>query len=70
MSAQSGQLQSSRISDGDGNNPWFCRQILSMTPLEKRPCKSSTRESIAPAQSPQMDFQRCLETGAIFNVTS
>ena len=62
ISAQSGQLHESLISLGEGNRPVFCRQIRSITPLEKRPCRSSTKESMAPAQSLQMDFQRDFET--------
>src|ERR1022692_4226926 len=42
MPAQSGQLHESSISSGEGNRPWFCRQIRSMTPLDNRPCSNST----------------------------
>ncbi len=46
-----------------------CLQILSMTPLENRPWRSSTSESIAPAQSVQIDFQRAFVTGVTLTVT-
>jgi hypothetical protein len=36
-----------------------------MTPLSKRPYRSSTTESMVPAQSRQMDFQRDAATGAM-----
>src|SRR5437667_866293 len=67
--AQSGQLHESLISSGDGKRPVFCLQTRSMTPLENRPCRSSMSESIAPAQSLQMDCQRALVTGATFTAT-
>src|SRR5580693_4489589 len=70
ISAQSGQLHESLISCGDGNRPVFRRQIRSMTTLDRRPCRSSINESIAPAQSLQMDRQRAFVTGATFTVTS
>ena len=40
-----------------------------MTPLENRPCSNSTSESIAPAQSVQMDFHVAFATGATFSAT-
>src|ERR1022692_4138381 len=64
MPAQSGQLHESSISSGEGNRPWFCRQIRSMTPLDNRPCSNSTSESIAPAQSLPLDFHSPLGTTA------
>jgi membrane fusion protein, multidrug efflux system len=65
MSAQSGQLQDSLISVGDGNRPSPSRQTRSITPFAKRPCRSSTSESTVPAQSRQIDFQRARVTGAM-----
>src|SRR5206468_11501975 len=47
IDAQSGQLQVKRMSFGDGNTPVFSSQRRVMTPLEKRPCRSSTSESMA-----------------------
>jgi hypothetical protein len=40
-----------------------------MTLLARRPCSSSTRESIEPAQSRQIAFQREAFTGLIDTVT-
>lgn len=51
IDAQSGQLQSNAISFGAGKRPVFGAQIRCITPLESRPCRSSTNESIEPAQS-------------------
>src|ERR1039457_6575931 len=67
MPAESGQLHERWISAGEGNRPWLCRQIRSMTPLDNRPCSNSTSESIAPAQSSQMDFHCAFLTGATFS---
>jgi hypothetical protein len=55
MEAQSGQLQLNLISFGAGKRPVFGLQIRSITELESRPCRSSTSESIEPAQSVLMD---------------
>src|SRR3954471_23118099 len=62
---QSGQLQDSLISPGEGNKPSPVRQTRSMTPFDKRPCRSSTNESTVPAQSRQIAFQRAAGTGAM-----
>src|ERR1700730_7601667 len=70
IDAQSGQLQVKRISFGDGNSPVFSSQRRVMTPFEKRPCRSSTSESMAPAQSSQMALQRVRGTGATVTFTS
>src|SRR3954454_24203332 len=69
MSAQSGQLQDSLISSGDGNRPSPVRQTRSMTPFDKRPCRSSTNESMVPALSRQIAFQRAAGTGAMAILT-
>ena len=42
------------MSNGLGNRPLSWQQIRSITPLENRPCSSSTRID-APAQSVQID---------------
>ena len=70
MDAQSGQVQVKWSSAGVGNSPVFCWHMRSMTPFEKRPCKSSTSESMAPAQSAQMEFHRALGTADTFITTS
>jgi hypothetical protein len=64
MEAQSGQEQEKVMSFGLGKRPVFWRQMRSMTPLDKRPWSSSTRDSIAPAQSWQIEPQASLATGA------
>src|SRR5215213_158976 len=69
ISAQSGQLQDNLISPGDGNKPSPSRQTRSMTPFDKRPCRSSTNESMVPAQSRQIAFQRTAVTGVITILT-
>jgi hypothetical protein len=66
---QSGQLHENRISAGAGNKPVFHRQMLSMTPLEKRPCRSSTSESIAPAKSVQIEVHLAFGTVDTFTAT-
>src|SRR3970282_2990429 len=70
IDAQSGQLQVKMMSFGDGNNPVFSSQRRVMTPFEKRPCRSSTRESIAPEQSLQMALHRARGTGPTVTFTS
>src|SRR5262245_56288251 len=70
IDAQSGQLHLNAISLGDGNSPVFSSQRRDMTPVEKRPCKSSTSESMAPEQSLQMAVHRGRATGATVTVTS
>lgn len=47
IAEQSKQLHESSMSRGDGNNPVFCWQIRSITPFEKCPCRSATKESMA-----------------------
>src|SRR5260221_14229653 len=70
IDAQSGQLHVKRISFGEGNSPVFSSQGRVMTPFEKRPCRSSTRESMAPEQSLQMALQRARDTGPTVTFTS
>src|SRR5258708_24460205 len=70
IDAQSGQLQVKRMSLGEGNSPVFSSQRRVMTPFEKRPCRSSTRESMAPEQSLQMALQRARDTGPTVTFTS
>src|ERR1019366_8567230 len=70
IDAQSGQLQVKRMSFGDGNSPVFSSQRRVMTPFEKRPCRSSTRESMAPEQSLQMALQRAGGTAPTVTFTS
>jgi hypothetical protein len=55
IEAPSGQVQENRMSDGIGNSPLSWQQIRSITPFENRPCSSSTRESMPPAQSVQIE---------------
>lgn len=69
IDAQSGQLQSSRISAGDGNSPVFCRHTRSITASESRPCSSSTSESMEPEQSVQIARQPALGSGATWTFT-
>ena len=54
------------ISAGDGKSPVFSWQMRVITPCEKRPCSSSTTESIAPAQSLQTALHRAFGTAATF----
>src|SRR5215217_7257239 len=70
MYAQSGQLHVKWMSFGVGNNPVFCSQRRVITPLEKRPCKSSTSESMAPEQSLQTALQQARDTGPTVTLTS
>src|SRR5437870_4011790 len=70
MDAQSGQLHVKMMSVGDGNSPVFSSQRRVITPVEKRPCSNSTKESIAPEQSLQMAVQRPRGTGATVTFTS
>src|SRR6266496_4803529 len=70
IDAQSGQLQVKTMSFGDGNSPAFSSQRRVITPLEKRPCRSSTSESMAPEQSLQMALQRAGATGPTVTFTS
>src|SRR5580704_13762186 len=70
IDAQSGQLHVKMMSFGDGNNPVFSSQRRVMTPVEKRPCSNSTRESMAPAQSLQIAVQSPRGTGATVTFTS
>src|SRR5829696_7685866 len=70
IDAQSGQLQVKMMSFGDGNSPVFCSQRRAITPLEKRPCRSSTSESMAPVQSVQMARQSDRGTGPTVTFTS
>ena len=70
IDAQSGQLHVKRMSFGDGNSPVFSRQRRVMTPFEKRPCRSSMRESMAPEQSLQRARHRARGTGPTVTVTS
>ena len=58
------------MSFGDGNNPVFCSQRRVITPLEKRPWRSSTSESMAPEQSLQMALQRDRGTDPTVTFTS
>src|SRR6266850_645132 len=69
IDAQSGQLHVKRMSFGDGNSP-FSAERRAMTPFEKRPCRSSTRESMAPEQSLQMALQLARGTGPTVTFTS
>src|ERR1700704_5256894 len=69
IDAQSGQLHVKMISFDEGNNPAFSSQRRVMTPFEKRPCRSSTRESMAPEQSRQMALQRVRDTGPTVTFT-
>src|SRR4029453_9078486 len=70
IDAQSGQLQVKMMSFGDGKSPVFCSQRRAITPLEKRPCRSSTSESMAPEQSLQMALQQDRGTGPTVTFTS
>src|ERR1700731_1561283 len=70
IDAQSGQLHVKRMSFGDGNSPVFSSQRRAMTPFEKRPCRSSTRESMAPEQSLPIALPRAGVTGATVTVPS
>src|SRR3990167_5172811 len=70
IDAQSGQLHVKRMSFGDGNSPVFSAQRRVMTPLEKRPCRSSTSESIAPEQSSQIAVQPPRVTAPTVTLTS
>src|SRR4051794_7667497 len=70
IDAESGQLQVKRTSPGDGNRPVFPSQRRVMTPFDKRPCRSSTTESMAPEQSLQMALQQARGTGPTVTCTS
>src|SRR2546427_11187199 len=70
IDAQSGQLHVKRMSFGDGNSPVFPSQGGVITPFEKRPCRSSTSESMAPEQSLQMALQRDRGTSPTVAFTS
>src|SRR5216110_77264 len=70
IDAQSGQLQVNWMSFGDGNSPVFSSQRRVITPFEKRPCRSSTRESMAPEQSLQIALQRAGASGPTVTLTS
>src|ERR1700676_3605913 len=70
IDAQSGQLHVKRMSFGDGNNPVFSSHRRDMTPFEKRPCRSSMRESMAPEQSRHMALQRARGSDPTVTVTS
>ena len=69
IKAQSGQVHDISISLGAGNNPAFCWHTRSMTAWDKRPCKSSTSESIEPEQSVQIDVHRAAGKGSTLTVT-
>src|SRR5207245_11234990 len=64
------ELQVKRSPFGDRNRPVFSSHSRVMTPFEKRPCRSSTRESMAPEQSLQMALQRARDTGPTVTLTS
>src|SRR5437764_2902935 len=70
IDAQSGQLHVNWMSFGDGNSPVFSSHRRVITPFEKRPCSSSTRESMAPEQSLQMARHRAGPTGPTVTFTS
>ena len=70
IDAQSGQLHVNRISLGDGNSPSSAGRDAPSRRFEKRPCSSSTSESIAPAQSPQMALHWPRGTGPTVTLTS